>query len=119
MGVIANLKEMGGAADNGLTPIPTIASAAALAIPDDGSVFYISGSTGVTSMTGSLRPGRIITLIGAASASVAFTGATVTTIPGTVGQFFVPSLTLADADSATFRMTEVGSWVCIATANNV
>jgi len=118
MAVTANFKELGGAASNRLTPIVTIASAATITIPDTGSIFYLSGSTGVTTMNAALFPGRVITLVGAASASVAFTGATVTTIPGTTGQIFCPSLTLADADSATFRQTETGAWVCIATANN-
>lgn len=118
MPVTANMKQMAGAATNLATPIPTIASAATITIPDDGTVFYLSGTTGVSAMSGALRPGRIITLIGAASASVAFTGATVTTIPGTAGQIFCPSLTIADADAATFRMTETGAWVCTGTANN-
>jgi hypothetical protein len=49
--------------------ITDLASAAALAIPDDGIVFNVTGTTGITSLTGGWA-GRIIVLKFASTAQV-------------------------------------------------
>lgn len=79
MGVLSRVKSVGG--NN--RPIPSVASAATLALPDDSNVVYVSGSTTVTSLdAGNPRPGRHLTIIGATSASVTFTNTTGSTTAG-------------------------------------
>jgi hypothetical protein len=43
MSAVGNMKQIAGTNSNSITPITTIASVAALGIPDEGSIFYVSG----------------------------------------------------------------------------
>ena len=50
--------------------VPAVASATTVTLPDRGSVFSLTGTTGVTSITASWA-GRVVTLILASSAQLA------------------------------------------------
>ena len=97
---------------------PTVASAAALYVNNNVTSVYISGDTAVTSIaTTFIQPGRRLTFIGAASASVLFTNTNDTTTKGQM-DLGGSDRTLGDNDVLTIEQRNDGSWVMILTTNN-
>lgn len=79
MGFWSRLKSIAG----GDIPTATLASASTLVLPDNRNVFLISGSTTVNLISApAYTRGRLITLIGAASANVTFTNNNTTSTAG-------------------------------------
>jgi len=71
----------------GHTPPQTLSSAATLTLPDDDNLFYLTGTTTITSLvTPSSIRNRKVTIIGGSDAEVAFTN---TNDPTTAGQMYL------------------------------
>lgn len=67
----------------GNAPIPSLASATTLAIPDADSAWVITGTTTVATLSvPQYLRARLLTFIGGASASVTFTNTNTTTVAG-------------------------------------
>lgn len=97
--------------------IPSIASATTLTIPSNSNVFIVTGTTAITGMTGTLWPGRVVTLIGTDATGPAFTD---TAIASTAVDkvHLSAALTLILGSTVTFVMGNNGSWWEIARAVN-
>ena len=93
-------------------PIPTIASAAALPIPDAGEYFLVSGTTTITSIQQSrVWPGRRITLH-AASSSTAVSITSTDIASATSGQIYLnTSFILVQGGSIELRQNPDGVWI--------
>lgn len=96
---------------------PTLASASALSIPDGSSVFLVSGSTTIATLTAYRQPGRRITLIGASSASITVTN---NSDPTTEGQIDLggSNRTLAQQDVLELIQLLNGTWVMVSYTDN-
>lgn len=93
----------------------TIASAATLTLPDVGNAFYVSGSVTITSLvTSTFVRNRRVTLIGAASANVAFTNTNTLT---TAGQMYLQgaNVTLNEDDVLELFCKNDGTWIIVNT----
>jgi hypothetical protein len=119
MSAVGNMKMTAGAMSNSIDSITTIASVAALNIPDDGSTFYVSGTTTITSITGTtVFPGREITLA-SSTGNIALTRTAIGSFPGSSGNFFTAgAITLGKGDTITFRQLETGAWAQVGQSNN-
>lgn len=91
----------------------TLASAATLNVPDDSNLWYLSGTTSITSLV--IAPStrdRSVTFIGAAGASVTFTN---TNAPTTSGQMYLHGVDqVIQADNAlTLLCKRDGTWTML------
>lgn len=95
----------------------TLASASALSIPDGSNVFLVSGTTTIATLTATRLPGRRITLIGAASASITVTN---NNDPTTEGQLDLggSNRTLAQQDILELIQLLNGTWVMVSYTDN-
>lgn len=97
----------------GAVALRTVPSAATLPCPDDDNAFYVSGSTTVTSLyTPSWIRNRMVTIIGAASASVTFTNTNTLT---TAGQMYLQGsdVVLNESDVLTLFCQNDGTWIML------
>ena len=75
-------KQMFGGAARGTA---TIASAATIVVPEEGSIFYVSGTTAVTSLLCSKQMrGRSVTFVGTSNVGNVFTNTDSATVEGTM-----------------------------------
>lgn len=76
----SGVKQMFGGAQRG---IETLASAATVNVPEEGSVFYMSGTTAITSLIcPKTMRGRLVTFIGTSAVGNVFTNTDGTTTEG-------------------------------------
>lgn len=114
MAILGRLKSWFGEAKTATT----LASAATVRVPSEGSTFHVSGSTTITSLVAAQESyNRLVMFIGAASASVLFTNTTGTT---TAGQMDLggASVLLAEKDIAIFRVNHQGVWRLVSFRQN-
>ena len=101
----ASVKQLYGGSNKG---IQTLASAATVVVPDDGTLFYISGTTAITSLL--------------ANTNITTTGPAFTNTDGTttVGQMDLggSDRTIAPTDVLVLMLMPNGSWLMKAITDN-
>lgn len=101
----------------GAVPPRTIASAATLNCPDDDNLFFVSGTTTVTSLvTPQWIRNRKVRIIGAAAAVVTFTN---TNTPTTAGQMYLhgQNRTIQEDDVIEMYCKDDGTWILLNVVN--
>lgn len=91
-------------------PIPTIASATNMAIPDGTDLFYVSGTTAVATLVTAKVPGRRLTIIGITTTGPAFTNNNDTTTEGQM-DLGGSNRTIAPNDVLQLIQKDDGSWL--------
>lgn len=109
MGKAASIKSLVGPSN-----IRTIISAAALNVPESGSVFFVSGTTGITSInSGPVQAGRLIELVGLdnSTTSIVITGVAIATAVSGQPCLDTADITISRGDSIRFRQGSTGKWI--------
>ena len=97
--------------------INTIASAATVSVPDEESVFFVSGTTTITTLNGvASARGRVVWFVGAdasGATQVTFTNTNGTTTAGQMDLGNQSNVVLSDRDVLCLYLTAGGYWIAL------
>lgn len=98
---------------------PTIASASSMELPDDANSIIVSGNATVTALSANspIRSGRVVRLVGAASAAVIFTNTNDTVTKGQM-DLGGANITLGATDVLQLEQQETGAWLRVSLTDN-